>query len=57
MLDDAGCVDRALADRGVGVSLAHPRPMLLSGTDAVGSWVDYETTDSSGLLLVLKDPA
>ena len=52
-----GCVDKALADHAVGVSLAHPRSMLLPGTDAAGSWVDYETTDSSGLLRVLKDPA
>jgi len=51
-LDDAGYVDRALANHDLALSVARHKSMFFREKDADGSWVDYETVVSGGLQLV-----
>ena len=51
-LEDAGLVQRALADRETADAVAAHKAMFFREKDASGSWIDYEAAVTGGLQLV-----
>ena len=56
-LDEAGIVDKALADRALALAVARHKAAFFREKDAVGAWVDYEAAVSDKLRLVPTGPA
>ena len=51
-LDDAGIVEKALADRALGLAVARHKAMFFREKDAAGHWIDYEAAVTGKLQLV-----
>ena len=51
-LDDAGFAERALADRGLALSVARHKAMFFREKDKAGDWIDYKAAVSGDLKLV-----
>ncbi len=51
-LDDAGVADRALADRGLALSVARHKAVFFPEKDAAGDRIDYKAAVAGGLQLV-----
>ena len=56
-LDDAGIVEKALAERALALAVARHQAVFFREKDAVGAWVDYEAAVSGKLRLVPTGPA
>ena len=56
-LDDAGVVDKALADHSLALAVARHKAMFFRERDATGHWVDYEAAVSGKLRLAPTGPA
>ena len=56
-LDDAGIVEKALAERALALAVARHQAVFFREKDAAGAWVDYEAAVSGKLRLVPTGPA